>query len=232
PPALRTPATFVLARRVLRFGNSRHVVTFFGLRHHGTEREAWKHLSNLPTLLKLETGSGSWPLDRHDLRFALFNVPILNFYVQTASYTIMALQRSEFPSLQQFEMHVQVKPFAQAEQLFCALSQCNAYHTREYIVIFCFDSDGESDEEQSDKSFTAISQFLHFTQLRTLGLVFENYPVYIDNDLLLKSMSSWRHIRYMTLANHQLRPPTITFRGLFDGLRLSYLPAKIQRGLL
>ncbi|KAG1781537.1 hypothetical protein EV702DRAFT_1275702 [Suillus placidus] len=114
----------------------------------------------------------------------------------------------------------EVMPFAQAEQLFRALSQCNAYHTLEYIVIFCFDSDGESDEEQSDKSFTAISQFLHFTQLRTLGLVFENYPVYLDNDLLLQAMSSWRHIRYMTLAIHQLRPPTITFRGFFDGLRL------------
>ncbi|KAG2342840.1 hypothetical protein BDR05DRAFT_963637 [Suillus weaverae] len=88
----------------------------------------------------------------------------------------------------------------------------------EYIVIFCFDSDGdESDEKQSDNSFTAISQFLRFTQLRTLGLVFENYPVYLDNDLLLKAMSSWRHIRYTTLAN---RPPTITFRGSFDGLRL------------
>lgn len=194
------------------------------LRHLGCpplEWEAWNHLSNLPTLLKLEIGSGSWPLNRHDLTFAPFlNVTILNFYVQTASFTVTALQRSEFPSLQQFEMHVQVMPLAQAEQLFCALSQCNTCHTLEYIVIFSFDTEGDSDEDPSDNSLTAITQFLHFTQLRTLGLVFENYPVFLDNDLLLKAMSSWPHIRYMTLANHQLRPPTITFRGLFDGLRL------------
>ncbi|KAG2110870.1 uncharacterized protein F5147DRAFT_760081 [Suillus discolor] len=194
------------------------------LRHLGCpplEWEAWNHLSNLPTLLKLEIGSGNWPLDRYDLKFAPFlNVTILNFYVHTASHTITTLECSEFPSLQQFEMHVQVMPFAQAEQLFRALSQCNAGHTLEYIVIFSFDSDGDSDEEPSDNSLTAITQFLHFTQLRTLGLVFENYPVYLDNDLLLKAMSSWPNIRYMTLANHQLRLPTITFRGLFDGLRL------------
>ncbi|KAG2128137.1 hypothetical protein BD769DRAFT_1775710 [Suillus cothurnatus] len=185
------------------------------------EWEAWNYLSNLPTLLKLEIGNGSQPLDRHDLIFAPFlNVTILNFYVHTASYTITALQRSEFPSLLQFEMHVQVMPLAQAEQLFRALSRCNTCHTLEHIVIFSFDPDGDSDEEPVGNSLTAITQFLHFTQLRTLGLVFENYPVYLDNDLLLEAMSSWPHIRYMTLANHQLRPPTITFRGLFDGLRL------------
>jgi hypothetical protein len=111
-------------------------------------------------------------------------------------------------------------PLAQAEQLFRALSRCNTCHTLEHIVIFSFDPDGDSDEEPVGNSLTAITQFLHFTQLRTLGLVFENYPVYLDNDLLLEAMSSWPHIRYMTLANHQLRPPTITFRGLFDGLRL------------
>ncbi|KAG1821754.1 uncharacterized protein BJ212DRAFT_1333319 [Suillus subaureus] len=164
------------------------------------EWEAWNHLSNLPTLIKLEIGSGSWPLDRHDLKFSPFlNVTILNFY---------------------FEMHVHVMPLAQAEQLFRALSRCNASHTLEHIVIFSFDPDGDSDEEPFGNSLTAITQFLDFTQLRTLGLVFENYPVYLDNDLLLEAMSSWPHIRYMTLANHQLRPPTITFRALFDGLRL------------
>ncbi|KAG1750767.1 hypothetical protein EDB19DRAFT_1350237 [Suillus lakei] len=145
---------------------------------------------------------------------------VLDFYVHTATYTIKALQCSEFPSLKQFEMHVQVMPWAEAEQLFCALSQCNACHTLEYIVIFSFDSDIDPEEESSDDSLTAITKFLRFTQLQTLGLVFENYPVYLDNDILLRAMSSWPHIRYMTLANHQLRQPTVTFRGLFDALRL------------
>ncbi|KAG2147584.1 hypothetical protein DEU56DRAFT_978413 [Suillus clintonianus] len=129
-----------------------------------------------------------------------------------AAYTITALQLSEFLSLKQFKMRVRIMPRAEAEQLqvLCALShwQCNACQTLEHIIIFSFDSE---DEETSNNSSTAIAQSLRFTQLRILGLIFENCPIYRKSDLLMKAMSSWPRIRYMTLADNQLRPLTVAF---------------------
>ncbi|KAG0703079.1 hypothetical protein DFH29DRAFT_465439 [Suillus ampliporus] len=183
------------------------------------EWATWSHLCTLPTLLTMHiSGDGYWPLDRHHLEFAPFlNVTTLRFYAVTAAYAITAMQHSEFPSLKRFEMRVHVLPWAEAEQLFRALSQCKACQTLEHIVIFSFDSE---EEEPPGNTLTAVTQFLCFTQLRSLWLVFENCSIYLDNDLLLKAMSSWPHLHRMVLLDDQSRPPTVTFRGLFAALKL------------
>ncbi|KAG1750769.1 hypothetical protein EDB19DRAFT_1904167 [Suillus lakei] len=182
------------------------------------EWAVWSHLSNLPTLLNLEIYSGCWPVDRHDLKFAPFlNVTVLHFCMDTAAYTITALQLSEFPSLTHFAMYARNVSQAEAEQLFCALSQCKACQTLEHIIIHSIDADRL---DPSDNSLTAITQFFCFTQLRSLCLIFDNFPIYLDNDLLLEAMSSWPHIYSMKLKDYQLDPPAVTFRGLFAALRL------------
>ncbi|KAG0695751.1 hypothetical protein DFH29DRAFT_879818 [Suillus ampliporus] len=183
------------------------------------EWTAWNHLSNLPTLLIVRiNGDSCWPLNQPNVKFAPFlNVTHLFFCVDTAAYTIMAMQHSEFPSLKQFMMRVNHGlPYAEAEQLFCALSQCKACQTLDSISII---SHAPENQEPSGNSSTVIRQFLCFTQLQTLTLVLDNYSIYLDNDLLLKAMSSWPHIRVMDLTDHEFHPPTITFRGLFVALR-------------
>ncbi|KAG1781629.1 hypothetical protein EV702DRAFT_1275777 [Suillus placidus] len=181
------------------------------------EWAAWNHLSTLPTLLNLQIYSGSWPFEQPNLKFAPFlNITLLTFYVHIAEYAITAMQFSEFPSLTCFEMSIHVLSWAEAEQLFCALLQCNARLTLEQIIISSRDPD---DEDGSDNYLTVITQFLCFSQLRTLSLVFDNCAIYLDNDLLLEAVSRWPYIHHMKLDDQRLQPPVVTFRGLFAALR-------------
>ncbi|KAG0709265.1 hypothetical protein DFH29DRAFT_1074984 [Suillus ampliporus] len=184
--------------------------------------EAWKYLSNLPTLLgvtihELRSAPG-WPLNQDIVNFSPFlNVTVLSFLIQSAAFIITVMQHSEFPSLKEFEINADVLSSAEAEQLFSALSQCKACQTLEQIVIFSCD---QRPQDAIGSSLTAITQFLCFTQLQSLQLNFINSCIYLDDDLLLEAMSTWPHIRSLKIEARRLPSPAITFRGLFTALRL------------
>lgn len=181
---------------------------------------AWKHLSNLPTLLSVAiSGEVLCPLDTDNFIFTRFlNVTTLSFHVTTASYVIAVMRNSAFPSLKEFKMVARVLPWEDAEQLFHALSQCTACQTLQHIDILSRD---QRVPEPSDSSLTPITQFLGFTQLRTLQLAFPHCCIRLDNHLLSKAMSSWPHIRSLKLEDPHPHPATITFCGLSTALRQS-----------
>ncbi|OAX35230.1 hypothetical protein K503DRAFT_868405 [Rhizopogon vinicolor AM-OR11-026] len=170
--------------------------------------EAWKHLSELPTLVTLSiNGEMDNLLDRDNVNFAPFlNITALYFCVHSAADIITLIQRSQFPSLKKFNMHVDALLWAEAEQLFHALSRCK--ETLEGIII--------SAQESIGHSLTAIRHFLCFVQLRTLDL---GFPVHLDNDLLLEAIASWPYIRHLVLGGLNSERPTVTFGGLFSALR-------------
>lgn len=112
-------------------------------------------------------------------------------------------------------MHVRVLPWAEAEQLFHALSLCNASQTLEHINI----SSRNGTQEHTSNSLTAVRQFLCFEELRTLRLSV-HHPIYLDDDLLFDAMTTWPHIHSLSLMNWYPYPATLTFRGLFAALRL------------
>ncbi|KAG1839282.1 hypothetical protein C8R48DRAFT_782131 [Suillus tomentosus] len=181
---------------------------------------AWKHLSDLPSLLKVSVceprSASRWSLDRDIVNFAHFlNVTTLSFDVNMAAYAITVMQHSEFPSLREFEVVADVLPCAEAEQLFRALSQCKANQTLEHISIAARFS---KVEEPLFDSSAAVTQLLCFTHLRTVQLDL-HHCIHIDNDLLLEVVSSWPHIRSLKLVDTKM-PPTVTFRGLLAALRL------------
>jgi hypothetical protein len=180
----------------------------------------WKHLSNLPTLLKvaIQEYDVSHPIQWENLDFAPFlNLTTLVFDVEESADIITIMERSEFPSLRQFKMHVGELSCAKTEQLFRALSLCKACGTLENIDI---SSNYRVDEEEEEKPLTVLRQCLSFSQLRTLRLSVY-CPIYLDNDLLLEAMSSWEHICHLQLEDSCfLIPPTVTFRGLFEALHL------------
>ncbi|KAG2151299.1 hypothetical protein DEU56DRAFT_544628 [Suillus clintonianus] len=181
----------------------------------------WKDLSNLPSLLKVYVRgpphrTPTLPFDRTMVNLAPFiNVTNLFFDVGTTAYVISVMQHSEFPSLKQFRMAVDVLPWAEAEQLFRALSQCKATQTLEHVSILSF---GPGLQESSNNSLTVIPYFLSFTQLRFLHLQL-HFCIHLDNDRLLEAISSWRNIHILLLMGPAM-PPAITFRGLFAALRL------------
>lgn len=176
---------------------------------------AWMHLSTTPTLLEvkiLASRNIRCPLDNLD--FATFlNLTTLSFRAMEVAAVLALIHHFEFPSLKEFEMYARVLPWAEAEQLFRALSRCKASQTLEHINI----SSGNGTQEHSGDSLTAVRQFLCFKQLRTLRIS-AHYSIYLDNDLLFEAMTSWPHIRSLSLLDWRL--PTITFRGLFTALRL------------
>ncbi|KAG2137866.1 uncharacterized protein EDB93DRAFT_1166399 [Suillus bovinus] len=178
---------------------------------------AWKHLSNLPTLLSVAIcGEVRCPLDTDNFIFTHFlNITALSFHVTTASYVIAVMRNSAFPSLKEFKMVTRVLPLEDAEQLLHVLSQCQ---TLQHIDILSRD---QRVPEPSDSSLTPITQLLGFTHLRTLQLAFPHCCIRLDNHLLLKAMSSWPHIRSLKLEDPLLRLATITFCGLFTALRQS-----------
>ncbi|KAG0703080.1 hypothetical protein DFH29DRAFT_465446 [Suillus ampliporus] len=197
------------------------------------EWEAWSHLSNLHTLLTVDISGEAWPLDRPNVEFAPFlNVTRLSFHIATAAYAITAMQHWEFLSLKEFTVHVRHGlPYAETVRLFRTLSQCKACQTLERIYTYSPRSVDQEPPLRPDNSSTLITQLLCFTQLRTLWLKSDDCFIYLDNDLLLKAMSSWPHMRRMNLTGRK-HPPTITFRGLFAALRqcphLHYLKLPID----
>lgn len=179
---------------------------------------AWKHLSNLPTLLSVTiSGEVLCPLDMDNFPFTRFlNITTLSFHVTTASYVIAVMRNSAFPSLKEFKMIARILPWEDAEQLFHAL--CTTCQTLQHIDILSRD---QRVPEPSDSSLTPITQFLGFKQLQTLQLSFPHCCIHLDNHLLLKAMSSWPHIRSLKLEDPYPRPATITFCGLFTALHQS-----------
>ncbi|KAG2137851.1 uncharacterized protein EDB93DRAFT_752308 [Suillus bovinus] len=178
---------------------------------------AWMHLSTIPTLVEvkiLTARMNHHPLD--NLNFATFlNLKTLSLCGIEVAAAVAIVQHFKFPSLKEFEMHVRVLPWAEAEQFFCALSQCKASQTLEHINI----SSRNRIQDHTSDSSTAVRQFLCFKQLRTLRLS-THRSIYLDNDLLFEAMSSWPHIHSLSLVNWHLYPTTLTFRGLFAALRL------------
>ncbi|OAX33522.1 hypothetical protein K503DRAFT_518147 [Rhizopogon vinicolor AM-OR11-026] len=183
---------------------------------------AWKHLSNLHTLLTVKIRKAYYgtyhPLDRNNLEFAPFlNVRTIcfSFDLGIAEGIITLLQRSKFPSLKNFGFNVTDGSLSsgEVEQLFRALSQCNTCRTLQHVVIYLPRPDVQ---EHS----ILIRQLFPFAQLQTISLTFCN-PIYLDNDFILEAMSSWPHIRSLRLENRvHCRQPGIIFRGLFAALRL------------
>ncbi|KAG2146003.1 uncharacterized protein EDB93DRAFT_496801 [Suillus bovinus] len=181
---------------------------------------AWKHLSDLPSLLKVSVrelrSAFRWSLNRDIVNFTHFpNVTTLSFNVNTAAYAITVMQHSEFPSLREFEVVTDVLPCVEAEQLFSALSQCKAEQTLGHIAITSL---FPKVSKPSCDSLAAVTQLLCFTHLRTVRLNL-HHCIDIDNDLLLKVVSSWPRIRSLELVDSKMLP-AVTLRGLFAALRL------------
>ncbi|KAG1749500.1 hypothetical protein EDB19DRAFT_1904624 [Suillus lakei] len=181
---------------------------------------AWNHLSSLSSLLKVNIiedriAPGPWPLEQDTINFSPFlNVTALCFLLQNVTCMITVMQYSQFPSLKEFEINLDVMSAAEATQLFRALSHCKACQTLESINIFSYSS-----RESPGGSLMAIPHLLCFTQLRNLQLNCQDYFIYLDNDLLLEAMSTWPHICNLQIENSYLHP-SVTFRGLFAALRL------------
>ncbi|OAX35233.1 hypothetical protein K503DRAFT_746259 [Rhizopogon vinicolor AM-OR11-026] len=190
------------------------------LRCPSLDSAAWKHLSNLPTLVAVSICGGldKAQLNRDNINFTPFlNVTTLYFDVKSASDIITLIQHSEFPSLKKFVMYVVILPWAEAEQLFHALSWCKACHTLEDITIYS----RRAEDGHSYEPWTAIRRFLCIPQLRILSLT-AHCPIYLDNNLLLEAMSSWPYICHLDLMDQRspTSPPTVSFCGLFSALRL------------
>jgi hypothetical protein len=132
---------------------------------------AWEYLFHLPTLQTVTVIEVDEVLSIGDnVKFGPFlNVATLSFDSTSASGIIMAIQHS-FPSLKRFEMNVDLLPWAEADQLFHALTQCNACDTIEDINI-------SSEFESSDpcEPLTVVRQFLCFPRLRKLELFISPY---------------------------------------------------------
>jgi len=118
-------------------------------------------------------------LDWENLYFARFlNLNTLDLCVRTCTDAIAVMQHSEFPSLKEFSLYFGDLPWAGAEQLFRALSQCKASQTLERIDMVLCDQEAKDDEDTiEERSLTAVKQFLCFTHLQTLRL-FVDYLIF------------------------------------------------------
>ncbi|KAG2348213.1 hypothetical protein BDR05DRAFT_944383 [Suillus weaverae] len=179
---------------------------------------AWKHLSNLPTLVEVEIrevcgyGAPPWPLDWHIINFSPFlNVTVLSFAVGSAAYVTTILQHSQFPSLKMFWIMIDIVSSTEAERLFRALSYYK--QTLEQLTFIL----GEYHDLRNNY-LTVITHLLCFTQLRILQLESLDSCIYLDNNLFLKAMSAWPYIEFLKIEDSGLRP-SITFRGLLTALR-------------
>jgi hypothetical protein len=186
---------------------------------------AWKYISSLPTLVTLGiNGAGvdellDWDgLDvAHFLNLAALSLDFDEPSLTEANNIATVIQHSEFPSLKEFQFNVVIFPWRQAEQLLRALSRCKAYDTLERLEFIIF----STGLELSNYPSPAISHFPRFTQLRFLRLDIDGF-LYLDNGLLLEAMSSWPYIEHLQLLDSECEKftSTITFSGLFAGLRL------------
>ncbi|KAG2125453.1 hypothetical protein DEU56DRAFT_983271 [Suillus clintonianus] len=198
---------------------------------HLLDSAGWMHLSTVPTLLTVQftalyTIHGVLGWDKLDIA-PFLNLTTLYFHGGDMEDILAIIHYSEFPSLKTFKMEINVLPWAQAEQLFCALSQCKASRTLEDIDITTY---GRV-QEDADNSWTAVRQLVCFTQLRRLNL-YAHCPIYLDNDLFFEAMSNWPHIHTLfllwqhpspsttlSLGQYPSPPTTLTFRGLSAALR-------------
>ncbi|KAG1890700.1 uncharacterized protein F5891DRAFT_1176863 [Suillus fuscotomentosus] len=181
---------------------------------------AWKHLSHLPTLRKLEIDQGCNDppsLPKQDIvNLSFLNITSLSFReLYDAGYIITVLRHSQFPLLKEFRFEANCLSSEEAEQLFHALFHCKACQTLEEISICSYDNV----VMENDGFVTPIPHFLCFTQLRTLKLMFNNFYIYLDNDMLLQAMSSWPHIHTLEIDDAALFSEA-TLRGLFTALGL------------
>ncbi|KAG2096344.1 uncharacterized protein F5147DRAFT_656650 [Suillus discolor] len=189
--------------------------------------ETWKHLSCLPTLLKLEIDQGyddTPSLSKRDIvNLSFLNITSLSFRgLADAAEIITVIQHSQFPSLKKFKLAALYLYPEEAEQLFHALSCCKACQTLEEITICSPDEEhGPSDSEP----LTPVPHLLCFTQLRTLQLWFYNPCIYLDNGILLQAMFSWPHIRtleinYLDDLDDHHASSEVSLHGLFTALSL------------
>ncbi|KAG1749463.1 hypothetical protein EDB19DRAFT_2036424 [Suillus lakei] len=177
---------------------------------------AWKHLSDLPTLVEVGVRevrghvTPPWPLE-HIVNFSPFlNITALSFTVDSAAYMSTIMQHSQFPSLKTFRINIEVLSSIEAEGLFRALTHYK--QTLEQLTVIV------SEDHDPQGYFTAIPHLLCFTQLRFLQLDCLDSCIYLDNDLILKAMSAWPHMRDLMIEDSGDRP-SVTFRGLFTALR-------------
>ncbi|KAG1778446.1 hypothetical protein EV702DRAFT_1196435 [Suillus placidus] len=185
----------------------------------------WEHLSNLPNLVRVGVrdvqirGAPPWSLERDIANPTQFlNVTALSLQVHSAEYIITVMQHSQFPSLTELKLETDLLSSEEAEQFFCALSNCKACQTLQQLEITIISFGPRSGHQGS--SLTAIPHLLCFTQLQTLRLVCRFSYIYLDNDLLLEAMSSWPHLRALEIEGSCLHPSTVTFLGLFIALQL------------
>ncbi|KAG1897397.1 uncharacterized protein F5891DRAFT_536689 [Suillus fuscotomentosus] len=187
--------------------------------------ETWKHLSCLPTLLKLEIDQGfddPPSLSNRDIvNLSFLNITSLSFRQHDdCADIITVIQHSQFPSLKEFRFAVDYLCSEEAEQLFHALCHSRACQTLEEIII-CSPDEGERGPPDGEL-LTPIPHLLCFTQLRTLQLMFYNPCIYLDNDILLQAMSSWPHIRTLEInyVDDHHSPSGVSLHGLFAALSL------------
>ncbi|KAG2091809.1 uncharacterized protein F5147DRAFT_822780 [Suillus discolor] len=184
--------------------------------------ETWKHLSHLPTLLKLEIDRGYEDppsLSNRDIvNLSFLNITSLSFrQLYNSANIITVMQHSQFPSLKEFKFRANYLSLEEAEQLFHALSHCKACRTLEEIIICCLEA-----ELQSHEFLTPTPHFLCFTQLQTLQLMFTDFCISLDNDMLLQAMSIWPHIRTLEIdyLDAYIFSSEVTLHGLFTALSL------------
>ncbi|KAG1828004.1 hypothetical protein EV424DRAFT_576517 [Suillus variegatus] len=183
----------------------------------------WKDLSHVPTLLKLEIVQGydnPPSLSKRDIvNLSFLNITSLSFrQLDDGADIITVMQHSQFPSLKEFKFQAKYLISGGAERLFHALSHCKACQTLEQITIYIFDLPGPP----GDESLTPIPHFLCFTQLRSLRLMFYDFCIYLDNDMLLQAMSRWPHIRMLDISDSgdHVLSSEVSLRGLFTALGL------------
>ncbi|KAG2148772.1 hypothetical protein DEU56DRAFT_782106 [Suillus clintonianus] len=191
---------------------------------------AWKHLSNLPTLLGVQIDAKRsaflWPLERDMFNSSPFlNLRDLSIMHSSAAYIIAVMEHSQFPSLIKFTVRLELPSPAVAEQLFHTLSQCTTSQILEEIDIILDDYEDDYPDPDNDQDppppgniLTVIPHLLCFTQLRILELDFQGSYIRLDNDILLVAMSAWPHIHTLKITDSSLRP-SVTFRGLFTAMR-------------
>ncbi|KAG2148799.1 hypothetical protein DEU56DRAFT_81322 [Suillus clintonianus] len=191
---------------------------------------AWKHLSDLPTLLGVQIDANRsaflWPLERDIVNLSPFlNLKDLSILLSSPAYVIAVMEHSQFPSLIKFTVRLELPPPAVAEQLFNTLSQCTTSQILEQIDITLDDYEDDYPDPDNDQDppppgniLTVIPHLLCFTQLRILQLNIHGSYIRLDNDILLVAMSAWPHIQTLKIKNSSL-PPPVTFRGLFTAMR-------------
>jgi hypothetical protein len=170
--------------------------------------------------VKIDQGCSDHPslaLEQDIVKFSPFlNITTLSFRLHSATYMIAVMQHSQFPSLKEFDLHVNLLYSGEAEQLFRVLSRCKACQTLEIISVCSIDDIFED----PDTPLTVIPHLLCFKQLRILQLTFFDACIHLDNDILLEAMSTWSHICALEIKDACFHPSSVSLHRLFTALRL------------